>query len=673
MDVEVTAADVDTVEAVLPALSRVTGSTVTALWKGPVRLAGDLRLTSPHLGHGAVLGCDGPAPTAANNHSSPLELQVVGGPAAGHTHPLALGRHEVGRAGDVAVRIDDPDVSRRHAVVEVGNGAITVADQGSTNGSRLDGVDLGRVPAVWPADAVLRIGASSLRVTGPAGSPAALEPAPGGRLRLRPTPRLTAPDGEVEVAIPGPPSAPPRRRLAWVAILLPAVAGGLMAWLLATPTFLFFALLSPVVGVGTWLSERWSGRRAGQREAATHAAELASAEARVAEAVRADRRAIETTHPDPATVATAARRRTHLLWTRSARGSETLSARVGSGPGTTRVVRRQADGSRAQETAASLPVVVDLAAHGGLAVAGPRARALGAVTTVLAQLAVLHAPGDVDLALLTDPARLPDWAWVRWLPHLGPHAVRVQPGAADGPDEALHAWLTDLVALRRAASADPPRAAGPSRGRLLVLVDRALPPELVAVLRSGRDAGVVVLTLADTPEDLPVPLDAVLCLQGETGDQAVLGVQGTPDRPGVTVDRMPLAVAADLARDLAGLVPAGSGGGLPSAVRLLDLPAGGLRLDDTGRLTGAWSHGRDRLVAALGRSAQGPVQLDLVRQGPHALVAGTTGSGKSELLQTLITGLAMNHPPSRCSFLLVDYKGAPRSPKRRTSRTRSVW
>src|SRR4029453_8780524 len=62
-------------------------------------------------------------------------------------------------------------------------------------------------------------------------------------------------------------------------------------------------------------------------------------------------------------------------------------------------------------------------------------------------------------------------------------------------------------------------------------------------------------------------------------------------------------------------------------------------------------------VAPLGRTAEGPVEIDLCRQGPHALIAGTTGSGKSELLQTLIAGLALNHPPDRCSFLLVDYKG----------------
>jgi S-DNA-T family DNA segregation ATPase FtsK/SpoIIIE len=89
-----------------------------------------------------------------------------------------------------------------------------------------------------------------------------------------------------------------------------------MAWLLDAPTFLFFALLSPVVALGTWLSERWSGRRSGRRESAAHALAVAAAEARVEAAVRADVRITAAAHPDPATVTTAARRRSSLLWSR---------------------------------------------------------------------------------------------------------------------------------------------------------------------------------------------------------------------------------------------------------------------------------------------------------------------------------------------------------------------
>ncbi len=62
-------------------------------------------------------------------------------------------------------------------------------------------------------------------------------------------------------------------------------------------------------------------------------------------------------------------------------------------------------------------------------------------------------------------------------------------------------------------------------------------------------------------------------------------------------------------------------------------------------------------VVAIGRSADGVVEIDLVADGPHALVAGTTGSGKSELLRTLVVGLALRHSPDVVTFVLVDYKG----------------
>ena len=70
-----------------------------------------------------------------------------------------------------------------------------------------------------------------------------------------------------------------------------------------------------------------------------------------------------------------------------------------------------------------------------------------------------------------------------------------------------------------------------------------------------------------------------------------------------------------------------------------------------------WSGRTSGLSAPIGLGAGGPVSVDLRDDGPHALVAGTTGAGKSELLQTLIAALAASHPPNRLSFLLIDYKG----------------
>ncbi|SNR74381.1 FtsK/SpoIIIE domain-containing protein [Blastococcus mobilis] len=663
LDVEVRVEPRHRLLDVLPVLSQVVGRPVEGMWAGSTRLADDLPLTTSVFDHGAVLGLGRPAHRRRPDRaSSALELHVVGGPDAGRSVPLGRGSHVIGRSSDVPIRLHDPDVSRQHVAVHVGGGTVTVADLGSSNGSRLDGADLGEQPREWPVGAVLRMGASAVALAGPSAPAATLEPGPGGRRYLRSVPRMTTPAPEVEVRFPRPPSPPPRRRLAWVAVALPAVGGVALAWLLHTPTFLFFALLSPVVALGTWLSERWSGRRSGRREAAAHALEAQAAELRLAEAVRSDVRGAEQAHPDLAALARAARRRTSLLWSRTRGDGEAMTVRLGSGPGPTRVIRIDGEGARVRGTAPHVPVVVDLRSTGGLAVVGPRERTLGCLASVVAQLCSLHAPGEVDLVLLVAPDRLTDWAWARWLPHLDPGAVHVRfPDHADtsAANDDLQARLAALIARRRALAAARPGPSGPAPvpGWLVVVVDCPLDPRTSAGLHAGRDVGLVTVTVANSAEDASVDVDAVLRLSGETGSVGVLRRQGAPDRDAVTVDRLPATFAADLARDLAALAPLTAESSLPREARLMDLATDGLWVDEAGEANGSWSRARDCLLATLGRTTHGAVQVDLCRQGPHALIAGTTGSGKSELLQTLIAGLALNHPPDRCSFLLVDYKG----------------
>lgn len=659
LDVEVTAGCHHRLADVLPALAHLAGRPVDGLWAGSARLPDDTPLTASALDHGAILGLDRPSRRQHPGRArSALELHVVGGPDAGRSLPLGQGHHVIGRSGDAHVRLDDPDVSRRHATVHVGGGSVTVADLGSTNGSRLDGADLAEVPREWSSGAILRLGASALALAGPVAPTASPDPSPDGRRRVRPLPRLSAPVPDVEVRFPRPPAAAPSRRPAWIAIALPAVGGVTMAWLLDAPTFLFFALLSPVVALGTWLSERWSGRRSGRREAAAHALEVRAAEARLSQAVSADVRVAEAAHPDLAALTVATGRRTALLWSRTRDDDEALGVRIGSATGPTRVVRIDGEGERTREPASHLPVVVDLRTTGGLAVLGPRGRTVGSLSTVVAQLCALHAPGEVDLLLLVAADRLSDWAWARWLPHLGGDAVHVlhtapvQPGSAI--DDGLDARLAALVAGRRAMVAGE---AEHRPGWLVVVVDGPLDPRSSATLRAARAAGVVVLTSVDTQEALTVDVDAVVRLSGETGDTGVLSRQGLADRADVTVDRLPAGLAADLARALAALTPVATASSLPRRVRLVDLVTAGDRPVGTTGIPASWSRARDRLVAPLGRTIHGPLAIDLCRQGPHALIAGTTGSGKSELLQTLIAGLALNHPPDRCSFLLVDYKG----------------
>jgi DNA segregation ATPase FtsK/SpoIIIE, S-DNA-T family len=660
VDLEITASDDDRLADVVAGIARALRVAPERLWSASAPLREDLRLAAPELAHGAVLGWGRTAvEPAALRRSSALELHVTGGPEAGRALPLGRGRHLLGRGGEAGIRLDDPDVSRCHIQVEVGAGGITAADLGSTNGSRLDGSELAGAPRPWHVGSTLRLGANALTVRGPAEGPTAVDRCAGGRLAVRPIPRTTQPVAPVEIAFPRAPERRTPRRLAWIAVALPAVGGVLMAVVLHTPTFLFFALLSPLVALATWISERWSGRRTGRRERAEHAAATRLAAGRLDAAVAQAVRAAEEDAPDLAALTTAARRRSRLLWSRPREAADTLTVRIGTGPGATTVVRLDGDGGRSPARAEHLPVTVDLR-DGGLSVVGPRARAVGVLSAALVQLTALSAPGEADLVLLLDAARVGDWTWTRWLPHLAPDAVAVrsgaQPAGAAADDEALAARLNALIRQRHAAMAGEHAADG-RPGWLVVLVDRTLDARLAGLLADARASRVVVLQSAETPEALPVVLGTVLRLGGETGDVAVLSTRNARDRPEIATDRVGPAVAGQFARDLAALAPASTSSVLPAEVRLRDLPTEGLRLGAGGELEGEWTTDRGRLRATIGRTADGTVEIDLCRDGPHALIAGTTGSGKSELLQSLITGLALTHPPDRCSFLLVDYKG----------------
>ena len=318
--------------------------------------------------------------------SSALELRVVGGPDAGRGLPLGQGRHVIGRGSDVQRPARRPRrLPAARARSDVGGGSISVADLGSTNGSRLDDAELDDRPR--PLAGRARSCGSARApstVAGPGGAdrgPGARRPA-GGR-RLRPAPRLRVPRaGGRGAPSPRPPAAAPAPRLAWVAVALPGGrrrAHGLAA---AHPDVPVLRPAEPGRGAGHLALRALVGpaqRAAGRRRprASSWLAAEAPARRRGAPPTSGPR---EAAHPDLAALAAAARRRTAPAVEPAPAATPTRSrSGSGTGPGHHRVTRIEADGARVARVAPHVPVAVDLRATGGLAVVGPRERALGAL------------------------------------------------------------------------------------------------------------------------------------------------------------------------------------------------------------------------------------------------------------------------------------------------------
>ncbi|PVC96579.1 type VII secretion protein EccC [Streptomyces sp. CS090A] len=324
-----------------------------------------------------------------------------------------------------------------------------------------------------------------------------------------------------------------------------------------------------------------------------------------------------------------------------------------------------------------LPLTVPLDRIGNVSVIGPREDCLRVARALLVQTAALHAPDDVAIALAAPGDRMADWEWAKWLPHLldteqfdGPVAARrIAPSAPQlarqlGPE--LRRRASYAAEVRRGLAG---RDALSMNSRLLVVtdghgedaVDLPRPDDAVGL----SEMGVTVLHLLEQRVQEPGQVSVRITVDG-TGVAIEDLRAAEPLEAHGTVDEAGIPFAEGMARMLAPL--------RLSAESLADAPLAGpvefaamLGIDDVARLD------LDRLWAPRGERAflrvpigisdsHEPVLLDLkesseLGMGPHGLCVGATGSGKSELLRTLVLALVATHPPEDLALVLVDYKG----------------
>ncbi|MBG6224936.1 S-DNA-T family DNA segregation ATPase FtsK/SpoIIIE [Arthrobacter sp. CAN_A2] len=584
----------------------------------------------------------------------------------------------IGRSPHADLTLPAESASWEHCRLRREDDGVRVLDSGSTNGTLVDGetvreegVLVGEIATITAGGTVLLLRRTLDETQAPApGSLHNLTPAATAPFNRPPRPGK-APAGDALVP-PSPKDVPPASKFSYISVLAPLLMAVAMVMILRDLRFAMFAMLSPVMAVGMWFEQKRRHARGIKEEDARFAGAVEEFEQHIRTAAETETALRHRLIPDPATVVRRAALPATSLWQRRADADDFLALHAGTGDVPWKPPVERATGPRLDEkvkdslSAARLraaPVLVDLTDAGVVGMVGPREGTLALARSLLAQAAVHVGPADLTVGVFCDAGRADEWEWASWLPHTrqaGSSTGQRWMSAHRETSLAMLRSLKDTVtelptpALLVVLDSEVLTEGRDAPARALLGMGRSVPgASLMAHQRTHRVAGIVIAT---SEEQLPAACTTII----RVGVDAAATVEQPEDL--TRVDDVILAgldeeealrCAMRLARfdDPELSVP---GASLPALVRLPRLL--GYERPDPATIRRMWDTSTG-VSTPIGTDETGTLTLDLVKDGPHGLVGGTTGSGKSEFLRSLVAGLAARNDPTRLNFILVDFKG----------------
>ncbi|HWU47598.1 MAG TPA: FtsK/SpoIIIE domain-containing protein [Humibacter sp.] len=642
-------------------------------------------------------------------------LRVVSGPDAGAEFPLTQGTVLLGRDPSCDIVLQDKLVSKRHVRFEISD-VVEVVDLGSANGVVVDGGIVSRLHI--DGTETLLIGDSQIVVSvvesvKTAGTPKA------GPIFFNRSPKVESRYAGEEFQAPEPPAEKEAAPFPLLAMITPFLLGGAMFIMTRQVTSLLFVFMSPIMMIGNFATQKSRDKRRLNKSIALFEQSLAGLTEQL-EAERGrehDLRLLES--PSTHDAYTEAIRRGPLLWTRRPEHWAFLNVRLGVGTmksrnriktgGKGEILREYQERLDAviesHERIADVPIIDNLYDSGALGVAGAPEQAIGSLNSIMVQLTALHSPAELVVTSLVTPAWSSRLEWLKWMPHTSsPHSpidgshladsaasastvlsniegvVEQRLKAASAERMRRGAMNQQQAALERGAAVGSDAANGtrsPVPAIVVLIsddaaVDRA---RLVQLAEHSADAGVYPIWIAPDVPSLPAVCRTYLQLGDEPGRGTVGFVRLGETITDLATEQVSPQLALDFAKRMASVIDAGAlvadSSDLPRSISLVTLL--GHELVETGNaVVDRWRqnasiHDRSggpltprragKLRAIIGSAGVDAMHLDLRAQGPHALVGGTTGAGKSEFLQAWVLGMAAEYSPDRVTFLFVDYKG----------------
>ena len=641
-------------------------------------VTGDTTMDTVVLLEGSTIGY-APTPVAEPIHG--WSITVAGGLHAGRILPLPSGRALVaGRSPQADVVLETESASWEHFTVTQTDDGVLVKDSGSTNGTYVNGAKLGEDGVEVDDEAVIYAGGVALLVRPQLTE--TLAPRAGSLPNLTPSrtapfnrpPRAALMPESDTVKIPKRKNVNKPSRFNIATVIAPLIFAGAMVAIMREPRYGLFALLSPVAAFVMWIEQKWRFKRDKREEENRFEKEIDETKQKFEDIYNYERLRLQELAPDPASVARRIELPSVEVWQRRFTAADFMTLHVGYGnyawipkndltssQEPEKEIKTLLDSSKLM----GAPMVADLTDAGVIGIVGDREGALALARSLVMQSVTHCGPADLTLGVFFDRGKEDEWSWTSWLPHTR------QSGSSTGGR-----WISQDYEHSNAMLKN-----------LQQSIDGLLSPGLMLVIDSetlteGRDAParkllgfgrginaremarrdkpvhkVTGIVIAYSEEQLPASCTVVV-----TVDEDAAATFYEPEKRrtvnDVIIGGIDLDYVTKLARMLAEfddpelIIP---GAGLPGLVRLPELT--GIGTPPTAqKIINTWQKSTG-YSTEIGVGDQGVYTLDLVKDGPHGLVGGTTGSGKSEFLRSLVAGLAAHNDPTRLNFILIDFKG----------------